>query len=530
MNTYFLLFIISACSSLLLTPLVRRVCEHFNLLDVPQDGRRVHQKSVACLGGVAIFAAMLCTLAVLPFIHNLLTESLWADRSKLLAILVPATFMLLFGIYDDLRGTNARLKFFAQGLAGILFCALGGRIKALSLPLVGSVELPQLLGYALTILWTVGISNAFNLIDGMDGLAAGASLFAALVMLVVSLITGQALVTVITVLLCGSLIGFLRYNFNPASIFLGDSGALFMGFTLAALSVQGTQKASTAVAVAIPLLAFGLPVFDTGFSVVRRFISGRPIFQGDREHIHHMLLERGWSQRRVALILYAACAFFGLLALLLVSDSGRRTTGLVLFVVGAAVLFIVGHLRYHEVDEFKAGMKSLMQRRTRVANNVHVRRATHAMSKATTLSEIFNALQELLEVGEFVYATVQLEDDGQIPNDLQTWADEANVARIYSLQRRDGMIYWSWARGDIKAEEVLGSGRFWMMQLPLSNRSDELGCVNFYREMGSDAMLLDINYLCNRFQNEMAQAIERVFNSVERDSSGLKPMSIATGT
>src|SRR4030095_8924027 len=157
-------------------------------------------------------------------------------------------------------------------------------------------------------------------------------------------------VTVVALALSGALAAFLRYNFNPASIFLGDSGALFVGFTLASLSVQGSQKASTAVAVAIPLFACGLAVVDTGVTIARRLLNGKPVFEGDREHIHHMLLARGWSQRQVALTLYGVCAAFGLLALLFVSNV-KSTSGLILFVVSVAIVLAVGHLRYHEVDE-----------------------------------------------------------------------------------------------------------------------------------------------------------------------------------
>src|SRR4029077_7800363 len=174
--------------------------------------------------------------------------------------------------------------------------------------------------FILTLVWIVGIANAFNLIDGIDGLACGSALFSSLVLLILSLIHGRVMVTAIALVLTGALAGFLRYNFNPASIFLGDSGSLFVGFSLAALSLQGSQKSSTAVAVAIPILAFGLPVVDTSVSIARRFLSGKPIFQGDREHIHHMLLERGWSQRRVALVLYGVSALFGLLAMLFVNS------------------------------------------------------------------------------------------------------------------------------------------------------------------------------------------------------------------
>jgi UDP-GlcNAc:undecaprenyl-phosphate GlcNAc-1-phosphate transferase len=387
MNTYLTLFLVSLSASLFLTPVVRRAAQRLGWLDVPSDGRRVHEVPVPRLGGVAVFGSVMLALAVLPLLDNLVTRSLAGQWRGVVAVLTSSTLVFLFGVYDDLTGLPARWKFVAQGAAAVLLYALGGRVEALTVPFVGSFDLPPVLGFGLTIVWVIGISNAFNLIDGLDGLATGASLFAALVMLGVSLVNGRVLVTAVSVALVGSLIGFLRYNFNPASIFLGDSGSLFIGFLLAALSVTGTQKASTVVAVAIPLMAFALPVIDTGFALARRFISGRPLFEGDREHIHHKLLERGWSQRRVAFALYGACAFFGLLALLFTSDGGEgKVTGLVLLITGAAVVLTAGRLRYHEVDEVRAGLRrNFGERKIRTANHVHVRRASQALSKAATL-------------------------------------------------------------------------------------------------------------------------------------------------
>ncbi len=518
MNTYLLIFILSAVSSLILTPTVRRVCERFGLLDEPRDDRRVHHKSIPRLGGVAIFLAALIALCALPFIHNSLTRSLSAVRWRFIAILVPATLVFLFGVYDDLRGSKAPLKFLVQALAGGLLYALGGRIEVLSVPFTGVIELPAVLSLALTIIWTVGISNAFNLIDGMDGLAAGAALFASFVMMVVSLSIYNPFVTVISIALAGALIGFLRYNFNPASIFLGDSGALFLGFTLSALAVQGTQKASTVVAVAIPLLAFGVPMVDTGFTMMRRFLSGRPLFQGDREHIHHMLLARGWSQRRVALVLYSACALFGLMAMLFVSETGR-ITGLVLFVVGAAVILGVGRLRYHEIDEIKASVKrNLKDRRVRAANNLHVRRATRAMSEAKTLPELFAAVQLMLEPGEFVYAVAQVGCREHAARNESALAREKRAQVLRRAQMRDGCVWWDWERGDIEAAEVVGSGHFWTLRLPLSTERGLWGYINLYRGLDSDHLMLDINYLCRLFQHEMSLAAERILGADEEQA------------
>lgn len=515
MNTYLLIFTLAAFSSLVLTPTVRRVCERWGLLDEPRDDRRAHDKSIPRLGGIAIFLSVLIALSVLLFIHNSLTSSLGVARWRFLVVLAPAAFVFLFGVYDDLRGSKAPMKFLVQGLAGALLYTLGGRIEVLSIPFVGSVELPMAVGIGLTILWTVAITNAFNLIDGIDGLAAGAGLFAAFVMVIVSLSLYNPFVTVMALALAGALIGFLRYNFNPASIFLGDSGSLFMGFMLAALSVQGTQKASTVVAIMIPLLAFGVPMVDTGFTMVRRFISRKPLFEGDREHIHHMLLARGWSQRRVAFVLYGVCGIFGLMAMLFVGASGRNT-GLMLFVIGVAVVFAVGRLRYHEIDELKAGVKrNIGERRQRTANNLRVRRATRALSEATTLEEVFDTVQTMLEFGEFAYAVAQVGFESDAAGNERVLARSRLAGALGRAELIDGLIRWTWERGDIVPEEAIDSGRCWTLHLPLSTGGANWGQMNFYHLIDSDHLMLDIEYLCRHFQRQLALAVERAVNTGE---------------
>jgi UDP-GlcNAc:undecaprenyl-phosphate GlcNAc-1-phosphate transferase len=336
--------------------------------------------------------------------------------------------------------------------------------------------------------------------------------------MVVSLPLYNPFVTVIALVLAGSLIGFLRYNFNPASIFLGDSGALFVGFTLAALAVQGTQKASTVVAIVIPLLAFGVPMVDTGFTMVRRFISGRPLFEGDREHIHHMLLSRGWSQRRVAFVLYGACALFGLMAMLFVGEAGR-TTGLILFVVGVAVVLAVGRLRYHEIDEIKASVKrNIGNRRVRAANNLRIRRAARSMSEAKTLREFFEAVELMLELGEFVYVVAGLGCGGDGARNERVLEREKKTDALHRAELRGDFIQWTWERGDVTAAEVVGSEQFWTLRLPLSTERAVWGYINLYRALDSRTLMFDINYLCHLFQREMAQAAERILSADEREA------------
>ena len=506
MKTYFALFSIATIASLIITPIIRRLCERYKLLDVPLDGRRIHRRAVPRLGGVALYLSCLAALSTLLFVDNLLTHTLSIFKSEFPTLLIPATLVLLLGVYDDLRGTNATVKFLGLGLIATLFYAMGGRIDALSIPLVGSVHLPAILSFVVTVVWLVGIANAFNLIDGLDGLASGAALFSSLVILGVSASSDRALTIVVALVLCGALAGFLRYNFNPASIFLGDSGSLFTGFLLAALSVLGTQKATTAVAIVVPILAFGFPVVDTAMTMSRRVVSRKPVFQGDNEHIHHMLLARGWSQRRAALVLYGVCALFGLVALIFPA-TGSKLTGFMLFVLSVAVIIAVGHLRYHEVDEIRAGVKrTVADRRLRVANNIRVRRSALALSKASDLHEMFEATRHLLDFGEFSFANAQVGQAGRA--DMNERAYEASLQRHPKqvLEFRNGRVFWSWSG---KGED-LPSRSDWCIRLPLVKDGVEWGWLNFYRSLDSEPLLVDTNYLADLFRREFTDATARI--------------------
>lgn len=514
MKTYFALFSLATLASLVTTPLIRRFCQRYKLLDVPLDGRRIHTTAIPRLGGLALYVSCLAGLSMLPFVDNLLTQTLSGFKSEFLTLFIPATLVLLLGGYDDLRGANAVVKFVGLGLIATLFYAMGGRIDALSIPLVGSVQLSPLLSFAITVVWLVGIANAFNLIDGLDGLSAGAALFSSLVILGVSISQERTMMIVVSLVLCGSLAGFLRYNFNPASIFLGDSGSLFIGFVLAALSVLGTQKATTAVAIVVPILAFGFPMVDTAVTMARRVVSRKPVFQGDREHVHHMLLARGWSQRRAVLVLYGVCALFGLAALIFPA-TGSKLTGFMLFVLSVAVIIAVGHLRYHEVDEIRAGVKRTVgDRRLRVANNIRVRRAALALSNASDLHEMFEATQLLLDFGEFSFANAQVGQPGRA--DMNERAYEASLQRHPKqlLEFRNGRVFWSWSvNGD--TDGVHRSRGEWSFRLPLVKDGIEWGWLNLYRGFESEPLLVDTNYLSDLFRREFTEAAARILTQHE---------------
>jgi UDP-GlcNAc:undecaprenyl-phosphate/decaprenyl-phosphate GlcNAc-1-phosphate transferase len=301
---YLGVFAIALALSFVLTRYVRGMAVARGWLAAPSFERHVHKTPLPRLGGVAIFAAFLCSVAFSPllkalFPHPQLEFSIHAFPT----ILVPSLLIFLLGVYDDVHGVGAYVKFGAQAAAASMLFFGGLRISDLPV-MFGAHQFPWFVGLPLTIVWVLAITNAFNLIDGLDGLAAGSALFSTLVVFVVALLSQSSLVALLTIALAGAILGFLRFNFNPATIFLGDCGSLFIGFLLSALALEGAQKAPTIVAVAIPVVSFGLPILETTLSVLRRLISGRPVFTADREHIHHKLLQRGLSHRQVVIVLY----------------------------------------------------------------------------------------------------------------------------------------------------------------------------------------------------------------------------------
>src|SRR6202044_793185 len=239
-----------------------------------------------------------------------------------------------------------------------------------------------------------------NLIDGLDGLAAGSALFSTLVVFVVSLFSGSPLVSLMALALAGSILGFLRFNFNPATIFLGDCGSLFIGFMLSALALRGTEKAPTIIAVAIPVVSFGLPILETALSVLRRVISGRPIFTGDREHIHHKLLQHGLTHRQVVILLYGVSAVFAMLSLFLLWPTGS-SLGLVLSVLGIGIWIGVQHLGYLEFGELARVAHRTLDQRQIFINNLSIPRASEELKVARDYEQVRRILVAAFSNNDF---------------------------------------------------------------------------------------------------------------------------------
>lgn len=297
----------------LLIPWVTRLAHHFGRVDQP-DERKVHTVPMVRLGGVAIFFGFALGLAT---VELLIPGPLFPRSGPFLGMFLGASMIFALGIADDLKPLPAKLKLVVQLAAAALAIYCGVRIEFISNPWGGLILFPPLVTYTLTAFWLVGITNTINLIDGLDGLAGGVSLIAALTTALIAFQTHQPTIVLAALALTGATIGFLRYNWNPARIFMGDSGSLFLGFTLAALSVVGVLKLVATAALLVPLLILGVPIFDTSFAIVRRAWSRRPIFSPDRGHLHHRLLGLGFSHRRAVIIIYGICLLLGGVALAL---------------------------------------------------------------------------------------------------------------------------------------------------------------------------------------------------------------------
>ena len=321
---YLLSFFGAAVLALGLTPLAMSLSLKYKVFDRP-GLRKVHQKDVPCLGGAALASSFFICLWLARGIWPQVFESM--DR-KLLALTLGGLMIFGIGLYDDLKDASVALRFLVQfASAGVLIWG-GFLITMLPNPLGGRLEL-GLMSYPFTALWIVFLINALNFLDGLDGLAAGVSAIVALTIFFVAEQTGQTLVALTSILMLGSLLGFLPFNFHPAKIFLGDSGATLIGFLFGAMTTLGTMKSVAAISLLLPIAALGVPIFDTVKAVLRRTLRGQKFYQADKEHIHHLLLSAGFSHQGAVLFLYGSTFFLSVLSIMAASADRRLISILV---------------------------------------------------------------------------------------------------------------------------------------------------------------------------------------------------------
>ena len=501
---YLGIFVLALVLSFILTRVVRNTAMARGMVSAPVLDRHLHQAPLPRLGGVAIFLAFALSLGVALVVSSVRPDLQFGSSLRTLAtILVPGFLIFLLGLYDDIRTIGPYPKFTIQAIAATMLW-LGG-LRILDLPvLFGARHFPWFVGLALTILWVLGITNAFNLIDGLDGLAAGSALFSTLVVFVVALLSHASFVALMTIALTGAIVGFLRYNFNPATIFLGDCGSLFIGFLLSALALEGAQKAPTVIAVAIPVVSFGLPILETSLSVLRRLISGRPVFIADREHIHHKLLQLGLSHRQVVIVLYAVSALFALLSLFLLWPTGS-SLGLVLAVLGTGVWLGVQHLGYLEFGEIRRVAQRTLEQRQIVINNLSIRRATEELKAAKDYDQLCRILVAAFSSNDF---------DAFELNVKLLLHEHAALPQL-PMASSHGDIHFRWNRpGTFVAQGMSGAWSVTLDLLTSSNR--RRGSMTVHRCYTDQPLQLDINLLSTEFPVALADAVDRIVTEAAR--------------
>lgn len=341
-------FAIAMLVTLAATPIVKRLALHFGVVSEENDARRMHHHAIPRMGGLAIFLGFV--IALLVFYGSRMTAELWG-------VLLGALVLIILGVFDDKYALNPWIKLVIQFFAALIPTLFGVQFDRI-MNIFGGPNVYIDFGwfaYPITVVWIMGLINAVNWIDGLDGLAAGISCISALSMFLVSLIIGDPLVAGVLLVLAGSCMGFLPYNMNPAKIFMGDTGSMFLGYMLAVMSILGMFKFYAIVSFAVPFLVVGLPLFDSVFTIIRRLFNGKSPFYADRGHIHHRLIDLGLNTKQAVMILYLVSGALGITAVVLTSSGELRAmlfvVILILAVIAAAVIRMISARSHTEMPD-----------------------------------------------------------------------------------------------------------------------------------------------------------------------------------
>ncbi|MFZ5470301.1 MAG: MraY family glycosyltransferase [Myxococcota bacterium] len=460
--TYFVAFLVALMVGAALTLVVRHFAHRFGWLDQARSSRKVHRAPIPRLGGVAIVGGFFAPLLGLFWVDSFVGETFQAATQLVWGLFIGGLAIALLGLYDDLRGAGAPLKFAVQCAVAFALYQLGARIEVLANPFGAPLQL-GVFSLPFTVLWIVGVVNAMNLIDGLDGLAGGVAFFAVATNFALAATRGDILMCLMMAALGGAILGFLVFNFNPASIFMGDTGSMFLGFVLAITSVVTSTKSGTAVAILVPVISLGLPIMDTLLAMVRRTLLGRPMFSADKEHIHHRLMSRvHLSHRNAVLVLYALCCLFGLTALGLSFANSAQSA---MLLAGMAIVIIVlmrklGYLTPKQVLAVNEARKRNVELRAMVKNVIE------AVRTAEQLTDIWAAIAPLAGVMDAAKLELALQrgsDGGGEGFSFSTTRPSGSAVplevrlEIRVTQRPVGFISMSWCdgRSEVNRDEEL---------------------------------------------------------------------------
>ena len=336
-------FLLAFIVTFMTTPYTIKIARKVGAVDVPKDKRRMHNKAMPKFGGPAVILGFLVAVTYLLIVMNIENKiDLFGSEQygmKLLGMFFGIVIISITCIIDDIITIKPLVKLAGQVVAAIVVVSFGVRIDEITPAFLPTPELKEAFSIILTIGWIVGVTNAINLIDGLDGLSTGISVISAVSLLIIFVLNGSPLISILLITaLAGALVGFLPFNFTPAKTFIGDTGSNFLGFSLSIISILGVAKTYTAAVIVLPLLALGLPIFDTVMAIIRRLIKGKSIkaiFKADKGHLHHLIVARGFSQKQAVLILYGIGATFGIFAIIMLESGIWKALSFLLMVIVA---------------------------------------------------------------------------------------------------------------------------------------------------------------------------------------------------
>ncbi|MBF0449542.1 MAG: undecaprenyl/decaprenyl-phosphate alpha-N-acetylglucosaminyl 1-phosphate transferase [Candidatus Magnetomorum sp.] len=471
MTTLLAIFLISLLFSLISTPVAKYLGQKLGAMDMPNE-RKCHQTPIPRNGGLAIVFTFFLTLCIMSLFNTDISNKLHLNR-PMIFLFIGSLICFGVGLFDDFKRLGPYIKFSVQILAASVAFMGGIRIEFFHL---GNFHIHAgILSYFITVFWFVFFINAINLIDGLDGLAAGVTFFACIVLVVLSILQKDFLIAVLFTTLSGSILGFLRYNFNPASIFMGDGGSYFLGYIIAGLSVMGAVKSQLGAAMLIPLVALGVPIFDTMISPLRRFMLGQAMFKPDKGHIHHRLIEKGLSARRSVLIIYAISICLCLLSILLVNFRNEQA-GLFLIILGSgSVVFIrkIGYFDYFATDKIYGWFRDVTDeagftrdRRTFLSLQLEI---INARELNALWGKICNALERL----EFDMAELIIHDTPEMNQGLNTSLTIIPVHNTNHDCRLNKNFEWIWIRDTFINEQDISKNSTFKIELPLLNDENQ---------------------------------------------------------
>lgn len=484
--------VVSCLLSVLINWIVRSIACRNGWVSSPFSKRDIHRHAVPRLGGIGVFVSFAVVISAAAIFRPALLP-----HSSLLRLMIPATAIFAVGVWDDVRPLSARVKLALQVVCG---AALFGWMRFTPVgQALHNLEFGPIIVLVGTIAWIVLVSNSINLVDGVDGLAGGTTALSLAAVTCISIRTGQLGIAFLAIVLIGSVFGFLKFNVHPATLFLGDSGSLFLGFMISALAITATTSRAPFQAIAVPLAILALPLAETAVSILRRFLGGQMIFAADREHIHHKLLDRGFSQRRVSSVLYLVAAICGLSGLAIALGSYFVVIGSIVALLLALSLGVLA-LGYVEFDELGDIVRRIWRQRRVVANNVSIRK----------LAERIRNTQCLGEVGEDLRRTfLELEFDGF------EFLISPFLGDVLQCDIRAKATNWGFA---VETRET--DPACWSMGIDLlSEEHGKLGWVRLARKSERGELLFDANVLVGELRPAISLALERCLSARVADRS-----------